>query len=125
GVEVVAIVSRSLEKAKEFANKYDIPNYYTSVEECLKNKEIEVIHNCTPNSEHFPINKLVIESGKHILSEKPLGLSSKETSELVQLAKTNDCLHAVCFNYRHYPLIQEAKYQLENGEHGNVHLVFG
>jgi len=124
-VEVVAIVSRSLEKAEEMANRYGIKYAYNQLDEMLSNDEIQVVHNCTPNSLHFSINKKVLEAGKHVLSEKPLAMNAEETAELVEIAKKSGLVNGVCFNYRHYPLVQEARVQLASGVHGNVHLVHG
>ncbi|HUV06243.1 MAG TPA: Gfo/Idh/MocA family oxidoreductase, partial [Spirochaetia bacterium] len=50
------------------------------------NRQIDVIHNCTPNKFHYEINKKALQAGKHILSEKPLAMSTQEAEELVELA---------------------------------------
>ncbi|MFO7343326.1 MAG: Gfo/Idh/MocA family oxidoreductase, partial [Bacillaceae bacterium] len=122
-VEVTAIVSQSLSSAKGLAEKFGVAYAYDDVEEMLKNEEIEVVHNCTPNSLHFPINKRALESGKHVLSEKPLAITSEETRQLHEIALENNRIHGVCFNYRFYPLVQEVKSRLKGEK--QVYLVHG
>lgn len=122
-VEVFAVVSRSLEMANHFAKKYGIPHSYDDVDAVLKNEEIAVVHNCTPNYLHYAINKKALEAGKHVLSEKPLAISSEETEELLEIAKKQQRIHGVCFNYRFYPLVQEMKTRVQNKD--RVYLIHG
>ncbi len=74
----------------------------------MADPEIQVVHNCTPNHLHFPINKEILAAGKHIVSEKPLAMNSAESRELVRLAKEAGVVHAINFNYRYMPLVQQA-----------------
>ncbi|GAA0305104.1 putative dehydrogenase [Gracilibacillus halotolerans] len=124
-VQVIAVVSRSLERAEKLAKQHAIKYAYDDVTDLLNNKEIEVVHNCTPNSLHYSLNKQILESGKHVLSEKPLALDSNESSELANLAKEKNLVNGVCFNYRHYPLIKESKTKIANNDYGKPHLVSG
>jgi len=125
GVEVTAICGSTLEKAKQIAEQYGIPKYYANPSQLVNDDEIIAIHNCTPNHLHYSINKLILESGKHLLSEKPLAMTSEESSKLVQLAKSKKLLAGVCFNYRHYPLVAQAREFMQRGEFGSVHFVYG
>ncbi|KYD10702.1 Gfo/Idh/MocA family protein [Saccharococcus caldoxylosilyticus] len=123
-VQIVAIASSSQEKAVEKAKQFGIPKAYGSYDALIHDPEVEVIHNCTRNYLHFPINKAVLEAGKHLLSEKPLAINSEQSYELNELAKKSPGISAVCFNYRHYPLVAEAKEILAR-ECNKVHLVYG
>jgi predicted dehydrogenase len=125
GVEVVAISGSTLEKAKQAAKQFSIPNFYESVDELIDDPEVEVVHNCTPNYLHYTVNKKVLEKGKHLLSEKPLAMTSEESRELLELAKSKNVVAGVCFNYRHYPLVAQAKELIAKGEYGPVHFVHG
>jgi predicted dehydrogenase len=91
----------------------------------LEDSEIQVVHNCTPNHLHFSINKEAILAGKHILSEKPLAMSSKESAELLALAKEHKVVHGVNFNYRQYPIIKNLEIMVKNGELGKINLIQG
>ena len=91
----------------------------------LKDSEIQVVHNCTPNHLHFQINKEIIQAGKHVLSEKPLAMSSEESAELLKLAKEHQVVHGVNFNYRQFPIVKQLETMIRNGELGKVNLVHG
>lgn len=125
GVNIKAIVSDDLPAAKSIAEKYSIPDVYSDYKKVLEDKEIEAIHNCTPNYLHFEINKAAAEAGKHIISEKPLTTNSEDSKVLVDLVKKNKLVNAINFNYRFYPLIQHAKRIIEKGELGDIYLTHG
>jgi predicted dehydrogenase len=125
GIQIAAVASNEKEKAERIAGDFFIPKIYYSWEELIDDKEIEVVHNCTPNNLHFEINKAAILAGKHIISEKPLTISSDESGELVKLAKERKVVNAINFNYRFYPLIQHSKRMFEKEEMGKVYLVHG
>ena len=91
----------------------------------LADPDIDVIHNCTPNSAHFQINKEIILAGKHILSEKPLTVHSRESKELLSLLKTHNVRNSINFVYRHYSLVQHVKGMIENGELGDIYAIHG
>ncbi len=91
----------------------------------LKDSDIQVIHNCTPNHLHFTLNKEIILVGKHIFSEKPLAMNSKESAELFALAEKHDVIHAVNFNYRQYASVQNLQVIVANGDLGKVNIVHG
>ncbi|GGD67089.1 Gfo/Idh/MocA family protein [Paenibacillus nasutitermitis] len=124
-VEVVAISGSSLVKAEKMAAQYAIPKAYGSPEELIRDQEIEAVHNCTPNDLHYRINKEALLAGKHLLSEKPLAIDSRESAELVELARTSAVVSGVCYNYRHYPLVAESKRRIADGGTGRIHLVTG
>lgn len=124
-VEILGIAGSSFEKSKEAAIKYGIPKPFLNADELIRDTEIEVVHNCTPNHMHFSINKKVLLHSKHLMSEKPLAMNSDESRELAELARTANTVNGVCFNYRHYPLVIHCKEMIDRNELGNTHLVYG
>lgn len=126
GVKVQALVGSSrLERVKKLADTFGVPRGTDDYRELLEDPTIQVVHNCTPNHLHYPINKAFLEAGKHILSEKPLATSSQETEELARLAEERDLLTGINFCYRYYPAVQEAAERVRRGELGEVHTVVG
>ena len=119
-VEMLALCEANDDLARTKADGLGIPKAYGSVEAILADKEIEVIHNCTPNHVHFEITKKIIAAGKHVVSEKPLAMTTKESKELVKLAARAGVVNAIDFNYRYYPLVQEAKDMVESGKLGDI-----
>lgn len=127
-VEIAAIAGRSLEQAQAAARRYGIPRAYGDYRELLRDPEVEAVHNCTPNHLHTEVNLAVLAAGKHLLSEKPLAMASQESAVLAAAAEKAaqaGIVTAVCFNYRHYPLVRQIKAMLASGEHGKVHFVHG
>lgn len=108
-VEVVAVAERDDELAQAKAKELNIPKPYGDYRQLLADPEVQVVHNCTPNHLHFGVNKDILAAGKHIISEKPLAMTSTESRELVQLAEKAGVVHAINFNYRYMPLIQQAR----------------
>jgi predicted dehydrogenase len=125
GIEVAAIASDDQPRAKQLAELYNIPKIYDNWQKAVNDTDVEVIHNCTPNFLHFEINRAVIKAGKHIISEKPLTIRSKESAELVSLLSKNPVVNAINYNYRMYPLIQQAKNMVHSGQIGDIYLVHG
>jgi predicted dehydrogenase len=125
GVNVVAISSIDRPRAEELADSFAIPHVIDDWRELASRPDVAAVHNCTPNNLHFEVNRALIEAGKHVLSEKPLTMTSAESSELVRLAAEKGVVTAINFNYRGYPLIQQAHGMVERGELGDLHLVHG
>lgn len=119
-VQMAALCEATDELARSKADKLNIPKSYGSVEAFLADKDIEVVHNCTPNHLHFAISKQIIAAGKHIISEKPLAMTTTESKELVKLAAKANVVNAIDFNYRYYPLVQEARDMVASGKLGDV-----
>ncbi|MBI2619838.1 MAG: Gfo/Idh/MocA family oxidoreductase [Ignavibacteriales bacterium] len=125
GVRVVAISSRSHDRARALAEKAGAHLVYADWKKLVADPAVEVVHNCTPNNLHFEINKAAILAGKHVVSEKPLTMTAGESAELLRLAEKSGIVHAVNYNYRFYPLIQHARAMVQGRELGEVYLVHG
>lgn len=124
-VEVAAIAGRTAERARETAAALGVPRAVGSLAELLADDEIRAVHNCTPNDRHFELNAEVLDSGRHLLSEKPLARDTHEARALAGLASTAPVIAGVCFNYRHFPLVQQLRTLVGSREHGVVHAVRG
>ncbi|MGD7043260.1 Gfo/Idh/MocA family protein [Jeotgalibacillus proteolyticus] len=124
-VEVEALAASSYEKARAKADDLDITHAYGNYREMLEDPTIQVVHNCTPNYLHHEINMEIMKAGKHVLSEKPLAVSCKESIELLELARKNKIVHGVNFNYRQFPSVQNLQHLVENGSLGSIHLIHG
>jgi predicted dehydrogenase len=83
------------------------------------------VHNCTPNAVHFEVSKAILAAGKHVISEKPLARTSRESSELCERAARAGVVNAIHFNYRNYPLVQQMRAMVASGELGRLFLLHG
>jgi predicted dehydrogenase len=124
-VEVVAISAASEASARKKADALGVPKAYGSFEALIDDPDIQVIHNATPNHLHYRVNAAAIARGKHIVSDKPLAMTAKEAGQLVELAQKAGIVHAVTFNYRGNPLVQQARHLIARGEIGRPHFVHG
>ncbi|HEX4072914.1 MAG TPA: Gfo/Idh/MocA family oxidoreductase [Planctomycetaceae bacterium] len=122
--EIVAIASRDPAKAKSAAQKLDIPKAYGSYEELLADPDIEAIYNPLPNHLHVPWSMRALQAGKHVLCEKPIGLSSAEGQELVDAAGRHPHLKVMeAFMYRHHPQWQRARLIVREGGIGTLRTI--
>jgi predicted dehydrogenase len=125
-VEVAAVAERGDDLAKAKAEQMSIPKAYGDYRKMLADPEIQVVHNCTPNHLHFAINKEILAAKKHIISEKPLAMTSTESRELVRLAKDAQVVNAINFNYRYMPLVQHAREMCQAAaDVGRIYAVHG
>ena len=85
-VTITACASRSLEKAQRKAEQYGIPHAYASAEQLIREADVDLILNLTTPDMHYPLNKLALECGKHVYTEKPLAFTYAQGKELLELA---------------------------------------
>jgi predicted dehydrogenase len=124
-VDVLAIAGSSRASAEKKAEQLYVPRAYGSYEELLNDPDIQVIHNATPNYLHFPVNMAAIAKGKHVVSDKPLAMTAAEAKQLLDAANKAGIVHAVTFNYRGNPLVQQARHMIATGEIGKPTFVHG
>jgi predicted dehydrogenase len=125
GIQVLGLAESSQEKAAEKAAELGIPRAFGSLEEMLAAPDIDVVHLATPNYLHYPHAKATLLAGKHVVCEKPLAMNVTESAELVELAAEKRLVNAVNFNIRMYPLVQQARSMVQNGELGDMFILQG
>jgi predicted dehydrogenase len=126
GCEVVGVLGVSDAETAKFADSVGGVKAYGSLSELLGDPAVASVHVATPNKLHFEMAKAALSAGKHVLCEKPLALNSKETAELVALARTRPRQAAgVNYNIRFYPLCLEARERVRGGQLGRVLHVTG
>lgn len=125
GVDVVGVVGSSPERARQKAQAANLPDPYDSLEACLGDPDVHVVHVASPNHLHLDQSLAVLSSGKHVVCEKPLGLDSTETARLVEAASGAGVVNAVCFNIRFYPLVHHMAAMVSGGELGEPRFVHG
>jgi predicted dehydrogenase len=121
GVDVVGVVGSSPERARAKRLAPVIDSY----EQLLADKRVDVVHLTTPNHLHYPQVKQALEGGKHVVCEKPLALTSEQSTELLELANRSGVVHCANFNLRFYPQVQQARALVTSGSLGAVWNVHG
>ena len=117
-IELVAISSRNLKSAQEWAGKLGIPKAYGSYEEMLADPEIEAVYNPLPNHLHVPLTLLAAKHGKHVLCEKPIAITAKEATKLKKAPRK--VMIAEAFMVRHALQWIDARKRVQAGEIGEV-----
>jgi predicted dehydrogenase len=124
-VEVAALAGRDQPSAERKAAALFVPRAYGNYLDLIADPAIDAIHICSPNRDHYPAAKAALAAGKHVVCEKPLGMTSAESAELVTLAEASGLVHAVTFNIRLYPLVQQMRGMARRGDLGEIYLVHG
>jgi predicted dehydrogenase len=126
GFEVLALAESNQELAEKAAERLLIPRAYGDWKDLVADPDIDVVHVASPNFLHFEHAKGALEAGKHVICEKPLAMTAKESELLVKIAEEKNLVNAVNFNLRFYPLIQDARARIEAGELGErIYIIQG
>src|SRR5688572_25389349 len=121
GIRVTAICGS--DKAHAVAKKWNIPNVFTGYDhEALVNcAEVDVVHMTTPNKDHFTLRVAALKAGNHVVCEKPVAMSGKETSAIGKLAaKLPQQIFAVNYNVRFYPAVLQMRADVAAGRLGEI-----
>jgi predicted dehydrogenase len=123
--QLVAVASRSLERARTYARDWGIPRAFASYEELLGDPEIDVVYIPLPNSMHCDWTVKALQAGKHVLCEKPLALNIEEVKTMQLAAERNNRILAEAFMYRHHPQTLQVKEMVAGGALGDLLIVRG
>ncbi len=124
-VEIEAIASRDLSKARTAAEQLGIPQAYGSYEELLQDPAIDAIYNPLPNHLHVPWSIRAAEAGKHVLCEKPIALSVAETRDLIAARDKAHVKIGEAFMARTHPQWLRAAEIARSGRIGEPRVVSG
>jgi len=120
GAKLHAVASRSLNKAREVANKFEAPVAYGSYEDLLADPEIEAVYIPLPNNLHMPWSISAVQAGKHVLCEKPIALNANEAKQMQAAAREADRFLLEAFMYRFTPLMRKAVALVRAGAVGEI-----
>lgn len=125
GITVLGLAEANPDLAEIKAAEMGIPRHYPNFEAMLADPDIDIVHLAVPNLLHYPYAKAALLAGKHVVCEKPLAMTSVESAELVDLAAGKKLVNVVNFNIRMYPMVQQARSMVQNGEIGDVFILQG
>lgn len=120
GDEVIAVCSRSLERAKELGGEGVLP--YTDLDEMLKNPDIDVVYLCIPNVLHAETAIRCLNAGKHVLCEKPATVSAGQMERIIAAAKENNRVFAEAVMNFYSPVMDTLREELKNNPVVSVRL---
>lgn len=126
GVEVAGLLDLTPEHGRASAARIGVDKVYGSLDELVSDASVTSVHIASPNTAHFEQAKRALEAGKHVVCEKPLASTSKETAALVELSRARPKqAAAVNYNIRFYPLCHEMRARVLKGDVGRVLSITG
>ncbi|MFD3269527.1 Gfo/Idh/MocA family protein [Paenibacillus dendritiformis] len=122
-VQMVAFCDIIPERAEEAKAKYGTEDakVYSDYKELLKDGSIDIVHVCTPNDSHAEITIAALESGKHVMSEKPMAKTAVDARRMVEAAKRTGKKLTVGYNNRFRSDSQYLKQLCEDGTLGDIY----
>ena len=85
--DLVAVGSRSIDRARAFSERFDVPNTHGSYDELAADPSIDIVYVATPQSSHERDTLMFLEAGKHVLCEKPFALNAAQGHRMVDAAR--------------------------------------
>lgn len=122
-IEIVGLIDIDQRQALQVAEQYKLPIRYTNLDGVLNDEKVEVVGVCVPAQHHLAVALPLIESGKHVLIEKPLALSLSDCDRLIQEARNTNKKVMMGFHMRFHRLVCEAKALIEQGLLGNLETI--
>jgi predicted dehydrogenase len=120
---VVAVASRSAERAAEFAQKNGIERSYGSYEQLVADAKVDIVYIAAPNVFHRPLALLAIAAGKHVLIEKPLGVDADDARVIVDAARSAGVFAMEAMWSRFLPQTTMIARLLADGQFGELQIV--
>ncbi len=121
--EVVAVGSRSADRAAAFAERFDVPRAHGSYPALLADPEVDVVYVASPHSSHRELTVAALEAGKHVVCEKAFAVNSAEAEEMVATARRADRFLMEAMWTWFLPAIVELRRRVLAGEIGDVRVI--
>lgn len=121
--EVTAVASRSEESSRRFAEVHGIARHYAGYDALLADPQVDAVYNALPNALHAEWTHKALDTGKHVLCEKPLAMDADEARAMFDHAKRVSRLLAEAFMYRCHPQTRAVVKAVRGGAIGEVKLI--
>ena len=120
-VDLAVVVDPNVELARRTADRYGYAESTADLQRVLDDPTIDAISVALPNSVHAEVLPPILRSGKHVLTEKPIGRSATEAAGLVALAEQSTAITGVGFSFRRLPGLAAVRDLVADGAVGGVH----
>lgn len=120
---LVAVGSRSQDRAGEFASRHGIERAYGSYARLVEDADVDVVYVATPHPFHRPHTLLCLDHGKAVLCEKPMGVNAGHVRDMVARARANDLFLMEAMWTRALPVIRQTQKWVEEGRIGEVRML--
>ena len=120
GSQVVAVMSRSENKARSYAERHHIRKWYTDAQELIDDPDVNAIYIATPPSSHATFAIMAMRAGKPVYIEKPLAASYNDCIRINRISEQTGVPCFVAYYRRYLPYFQKVKEIIQNGTIGKV-----
>ncbi len=118
--ELVAVASRTLEKAQSYADEWGIPQAFGSYQDMFDSGEVDAVYVSLPNRLHASLSIQALNSGMHVLCEKPFAVTVDDVDAMFEAGKKNGRNIAEAFMYRHHTQCKKIGELIAAGKLGEV-----
>ena len=123
GAELIAVGSRTAASAQQFADEYHVPNYFGSYEELAQSNDVDVVYVATPHTLHLHNTLLCLNHDKAVLCEKPFAINSRDTEEMIALARHKNLFLMDALWTKFHPHYKKMLELVKSGALGDIKLV--
>ncbi|HZT42852.1 MAG TPA: Gfo/Idh/MocA family oxidoreductase [Chthonomonadaceae bacterium] len=123
GAQLVAVGSRSKEKAQEFGERYAVPGRYAGYEELAADPNVDIVYVATPHPMHADDAMLCLSAGKAVLCEKPFTLNAAQAEKVIAMARQKKRFLMEGMWTRFYPIMAKIRDLLDDGTIGEPRMV--
>jgi len=123
--ELTAVASRDLDKAKAYADQWQIPHAFGSYQEMLDSGTVDAVYISLPNHLHADWSIKAMQAGIHVLCEKPFATTLQDVDAMIAAKEASGCVLAEAFMYRHHPQTHLVREFIRSGDLGDITLMRG
>jgi predicted dehydrogenase len=120
---VSAVGSRSLDRAAQFAARFEIPNPCSSYDELVARDDVDIVYVASPQSEHVRLALLAVAAGKHVVVEKPMATNAEDARRLVEAAREAGVFLMEAMWTRYLPQSDVIRRLVQDGVLGDIEVV--
>ena len=123
GSELVAVMRRNSEKAKDYARRHQVPKWYDDADKLINDPDVNAIYVATPPDTHHYYTLKALNAGKPVYVEKPMAMNYRQCKEMTNVAEKNDLPLFVAFYRRRLPNFLKVKELVEQNAIGDIRFV--
>lgn len=121
GIEITVVGARDLARAKDAAQRWEIPDAVGSWEEVWQHHDVDAVYIATPAGYHLECTLGALAAGRHVLCEKPIGANAAEARIMVEAARHADRILMEAFHWRYHPIVATMRDIVDSGRLGTPH----
>jgi predicted dehydrogenase len=123
--QVAAVCSRNAERARQVAEQFQVPRWYTDYADLVRDPDVEAVDVVTEVTRHAEVARAALANDKHVLVEKPLSLDLAQTDQVLELAAQRGRVLMVCYVERFDPRRALIRQEIETGALGDLVSLYG